>query len=129
MFLGRKLVLQEGTFEMAGILPVVFGFSRRPQGHGYTIIEVAGKNPYFPIGTTLRGHEFHYSSVLEWEGGDEDLAYTMVRGTGLVNGRDGLCYKNVLATYTHLHAQGIPDWAPALVRNARQFQKTRSLSG
>jgi cobyrinic acid a,c-diamide synthase len=127
MYLGRKLVLPEGSFEMAGILPVVFGFSRRPQGHGYTIIDVTGSNPYFRTGTTLKGHEFHYSSVLEWEGNESDLAYTMVRGTGLISGRDGLCYKNVLATYTHLHAQGTPDWAPALVRNALQFQKSKSL--
>ncbi|MDJ0884980.1 MAG: cobyrinate a,c-diamide synthase [Desulfobacterales bacterium] len=126
MFLGRKLVLPEGTFEMAGILPVVFGFSRRPQGHGYTIIDVTVKNPFFRTGTTLRGHEFHYSSVLEWEGSEDDLAYTMVRGTGLINGKDGLCHKNVLATYTHLHAQGTPDWAPALVRSAIEFRQKRS---
>ncbi len=126
MYLGRKLVLPEGTFEMAGILPVVFGFSRRPQGHGYTIIDVTGNNPYFRTGTTLKGHEFHYSSVLEWEGREDDLAYTMARGTGLINGKDGLCYKNVLATYTHLHAQGTPDWAAALVRNANQFHPNRT---
>ncbi len=128
MFLGRQLVLPEGTFEMAGILPVVFGFSRRPQGHGYTIIEVTAKNPYFRTGTTLRGHEFHYSSVLKWEGREDDLAYSMARGTGLINAKDGLCYKNVLATYTHLHAEGTPEWAPALVRNALQFRQRRSLS-
>ncbi|MGD9251002.1 MAG: cobyrinate a,c-diamide synthase [Desulfobacterales bacterium] len=126
MYLGQELVLDQGRFPMAGILPVVFGFARRPQGHGYTIIEVSGDNPYFPTGTTLRGHEFHYSSVLAWDGAEEDLAYTMVRGTGLINGRDGLCYKNVLATYTHLHAQGTPDWAPALVRNALQFRQSQT---
>ncbi len=128
MYLGQKLVLAEGTFEMTGVLPVVFGFSRRPQGHGYTIIDVTGPNPYFRAGTTLRGHEFHYSSVLEWQGREDDLAYTMVRGTGLINGKDGLCYKNVLATYTHLHAEGTPEWAVALVRNALQFKRRQAAS-
>ena len=52
----------------------------------------------------------------------------MVRGTGLINGKDGLCHKNVLATYTHLHAQGVPEWAPALVRNAIQFRRRKSLT-
>ena len=127
MYLGRQLVLPEGRFEMAGVLPVVFGFSRRPQGHGYTIIDVTGSNPYFRTGTTLKGHEFHYSSVLEWEGREDDLVYAMVRGTGLINARDGLCYKNVLATYTHLHALGTPEWAPALVRNALQFRQSQTL--
>jgi cobyrinic acid a,c-diamide synthase len=123
MYLGRQLVLADGTYEMAGVLPVVFGFARRPQGHGYTIIEVTGANPYFREGSTLKGHEFHYSSVLEWQGRTSDLAYTMTRGTGLIDGKDGLCHKNVLATYTHLHAQGTPDWAPALVRKAVEYRR------
>jgi len=122
MFLGESLALEDKTYTMAGILPVTFGFSKRPQGHGYTVLEVTGKNPYFRRGTTLKGHEFHYSSALEWRGSADDLAYTMTRGAGLVNGKDGLCYKNVLATYTHLHASGTPEWAPALVAKARAYQ-------
>lgn len=125
MYLGEKLVLEGKTYDMAGILPVTFGFSKRPQGHGYTILEVTGNNPYFRPGITLKGHEFHYSSVLEWEGRQDDLAYSMVRGTGLIDGRDGLCYKNVLATYTHLHASGTPEWAPALVAKARDYQSRK----
>ena len=42
----------------------------------------------------------------------------MERGTGIFKDRDGALYKNVLATYTHLHALGTPEWARALVRNA-----------
>ena len=125
MYLGERLVLGDGAYDMCGILPVTFGFSRRPQGHGYTVLEVTGDNPYFRRGTTLRGHEFHYSSVLEWRGRKEDLAYRMVRGAGLVEGRDGLCYKNVLATYTHLHACGAPEWAPALVAQACRFRSRK----
>ena len=30
--------------------------------------------------------------------------------------REGLLFRNVLATYTHLHALGCPQWAKALVR-------------
>ena len=122
MYLGEKLVLEGKTYDMAGILPVTFGFSKRPQGHGYTILEVTGGNPYFRQGITLKGHEFHYSSVLEWKGRADDLVYSMVRGTGLIDGKDGLCHKNVLATYTHLHASGTPEWAPALVAKAREYQ-------
>jgi cobyrinic acid a,c-diamide synthase len=125
MYLGEKLVLEGNAYDMAGILPVIFGFSKRPQGHGYTILDVTGVNPYFRTGTTLKGHEFHYSSVLEWNGRKEDLAYTMVRGTGLIDGKDGLCYRNVLATYTHLHASGTPAWAPALVAKAREYQSRK----
>jgi cobyrinic acid a,c-diamide synthase len=77
------------------------------------------------VGTELRGHEFHYSTVLEWGGGDQDLAFSMKRGAGFVGRKDGVCYKNVLATYTHIHALGTPGWADALVQNARSFQQSK----
>ena len=120
MYLGHSLVLDR-TYPMADVLPIVFGFSEKPQGHGYTIVSVARENPYYPAGTELKGHEFHYSKVLEWQGEDASLAFSMKKGRGLVNRKDGMVYKNVLATYTHIHALGVPGWAHALVRAARAW--------
>jgi cobyrinic acid a,c-diamide synthase len=119
MFLGEALQLEDERFAMCGVLPAVFGFSRRPQGHGYTIVKVVRENPYFAVGSEIKGHEFHYSSVSEWKGRPEELAFEMIRGKGIHEGFDGLCYRNVLATYTHIHATGTPQWAPALVNLAR----------
>jgi cobyrinic acid a,c-diamide synthase len=123
MYLGEALVLDEGTFPMAGVLPVVFGFSKKPQGHGYTVVTVEQENPYFKVGSEIKGHEFHYSKVLEWRGTDKDLAFAMKRGAGFIHKRDGVCYKNVLATYTHIHSLGTPSWAGAMVRNAKAYKK------
>jgi cobyrinic acid a,c-diamide synthase len=123
MYLGKKLILKEKSYPMTGVLPVVYGFSKKPQGHGYTIVSVERPNPYFSVGTELRGHEFHYSKVLEWGGDDQNLVFFMKRGNGIKNRRDGACYKNVLATYTHIHALGTPSWAQALVRNAIAYKK------
>jgi cobyrinic acid a,c-diamide synthase len=125
MYLGQALVLEEGTFPMAGVLPVSFGFSKRPQGHGYTLVQVDQANPFYAIGQTLRGHEFHYSSVLEGLENCRPTAFKMERGNGLIPGRDALCRNNVLATYTHIHALGTPQWAPALVAKAREYRQTR----
>jgi len=125
MYLGEKLILKEGTFDMTGVLPIVFGFSKKPQGHGYTIIAVDRDNPFFKAGTQLKGHEFHYSTVEKWQGEENDMAYAMERGNGIIQGRDGLCRNNVLATYTHIHALGTPQWAPGLVEQARLFKNRR----
>ncbi|WP_319522685.1 cobyrinate a,c-diamide synthase [uncultured Desulfosarcina sp.] len=122
MYLGERLDLKEGAFGMAGVLPAVFGFSRRPQGHGYTIVRVERDNPYYARGTTLLGHEFHYSSVKEWKGTSQNLAFSMQRGSGFIEGRDGVCINNVLATYTHIHALGTPVWAKALVDQAQTYR-------
>jgi cobyrinic acid a,c-diamide synthase len=125
MYLGERLQLEDGDFDMAGVLPVVFGFSKRPQGHGYTIVRVEKENPYFPIGTKLLGHEFHYSSVKEWKGKPENLAFSMQRGSGFIDGKDGVCIGNVLATYTHIHALGTPKWASSLVERAQRYRQSR----
>jgi cobyrinic acid a,c-diamide synthase len=128
MYLGEALVLEGRSFPMAGVLPVVFGFSKKPAGHGYTVVTVDRQNPFFKVGTELRGHEFHYSHVLKWSGDDKDLVFGMKRGTGLIEKRDGVCYKNVLATYTHIHALGAPQWADAVVRMANSYKNKNKIA-
>ncbi len=126
MYLGDALVLDDTVYPMAGVLPVAFGLSKRPQGHGYTIIKVKSENPFFKVGLEIRGHEIHYSKVLRWGGNDKDLVFCMKRGTGFLNNRDGICYKNVLATFTHIHALGTPSWAIAMIRNAVSHQTRKA---
>ncbi len=124
MYLGQELVLEEKSYPMVGVLPLTFDFYPRPQGHGYTVVTVENDNPYYEIGAEIRGHEFHYSRVLRWNGDEKDLVFRMQRGVGITKDKDGICYKNVLATYTHIHALGNPAWAKALVRNAIAFKST-----
>jgi cobyrinic acid a,c-diamide synthase len=125
MYLGESLVFDGVTYPMVGVFPVVFGFSKRPEGHGYTVYKVEMANPYFETGLEVRGHEFHYSSVLNWQGEPEDLAFRVTRGVGFAGKRDGLCYKNTLATYSHVHALGTPSWAKAMVAASATYRKNR----
>jgi cobyrinic acid a,c-diamide synthase len=48
----------------------------------------------------------------------------MRRGHGIDGAHDGIVYKNVLATYTHLHALGSPEWARGMVKKAREYRMT-----
>jgi len=123
MYLGENLVLESKSYPMVGILPLTFDFYQRPQGHGYTIFKVERENPYYEVGSEIRGHEFHYSRVSNWTGDKNDLVFHMKRGVGIEKDRDGIVYKNVLATFTHVHAVGTPEWAGALVRRATHFKK------
>jgi cobyrinic acid a,c-diamide synthase len=122
IYLGRSLRVGDTTHVMTSVLPADFVLEKRPQAHGYTVLEVEGPNPFFDKGTVLRGHEFHYSRIVniaELPG----AAFTMRRGAGIDGKADGLIYNNVLATYTHLHALGAPEWARGLVKAAREYQK------
>ena len=125
IYLGQHLVLNGRAHQMTGVLPLTFDFSKRPQGHGYTILKVRRPNPYFEVGSEIKGHEFHYSSITQWGGESEDLVMEMKRGVGLWEKREGFLYKNVLALYTHIHALGTPQWAGALVKTTRQWRAER----
>ncbi len=122
VFLGRSLVFRGQAYPMAGVLPVDFVFRDRPQGHGYVVLETVAENPFYPVGMELRGHEFHYTCVED--GLDEGLtfAFRVRRGKGYGGERDGLCHRNVLAAYTHIHALAVEQWAPALVDAAARFR-------
>jgi len=121
MFLGESLTVGDKHYPMVGFLPITFGMEKRPQGHGYTVLDVDKENPFFPTGTELRGHEFHYSRILSWKKGEGHRAFRVKRGIGIDGKRDGLCRKNVLATFTHLHALGTREWVEGLVGRARRF--------
>jgi cobyrinic acid a,c-diamide synthase len=119
IYLARELVMDGVAHPMVGALPVTIEQTSRPQGHGYVEARVDANNPFLPRGLALRGHEFHYSRPLDDSGGLSTIL-AMTRGVGLGEGRDGLQSGNVVGCYTHLHALGAPEWAPALVRAARE---------
>jgi cobyrinic acid a,c-diamide synthase len=120
IFLGRSIVVNGTEYPLAGVFPVSFSMSHKPQAHGYTVFTVERENPFYPVGTQIKGHEFRYSIVSGWDGRPEELALRMERGTGFQGGRDGLLKNNVLALYTHVLAPGAPEWAAGLLRAARK---------
>ena len=120
--MGQSIRLDDHEYPMSGIFPIKFGLSLRPQGHGYTRVEVVNKNPFFKKGETLKGHEFRYSSILDIDYQPFEMAFRMERGKGIIDKQDGFFKANTFGTYTHIHALGSPSWAPSLIRKARAFK-------
>ena len=124
MYLGKNLVVDGRTYPMVGAIPVEFVLKKRPQGHGYTVLEVNESNPYYPVGEILKGHEFHYSNPVLTGEANVDFAFRVRRGHGVDGERDGICMKNVLATFTHIHAAGNPKWAKGLFEVASEYRRS-----
>ena len=118
MYLAESLLVKDKTYPMVGSLPITCVMEKKPQGHGYTILEVTGQNPYYPVGETLKGHEFHYSRPLMDGAENIHSVFKVHRGRGLDGERDGLVKRNLLATYTHLHASGNTLWGKSLFHAA-----------
>jgi cobyrinic acid a,c-diamide synthase len=120
IYLGEAVEFGGKRFPMAGVFPVTFSIKEKPQGHGYVVVEVDRPNPFFPVGTILKGHEFHYAAVQEYNSAAVETAFLVKRGYGFDCGRDGLCYKNSFASFCHIHALGEKEWAKTMVRLAEQ---------
>ncbi|UZP66215.1 cobyrinate a,c-diamide synthase [Desulfovibrio mangrovi] len=126
MVLSRSLVYQGTEYPMTGVFPVSTHLCERPQGLGYIDATVTLENPYHPTGSIIKGHEFHYSKCVVDEGAEPAFGLQMDRGFGMGSDKDGLVYKNVFASYTHLFALGEPHWAVNLVLAARKRRASRA---
>lgn len=136
MYLCEALELPDsGRFELAGVFPLATRLCPRPQGLGYVEALVEADNPFHPLGARLTGHEFHYSACAEPSSASAlsntglsnpalpATALKMLRGHGMLGGRDGLVTGSTFAAYTHIHALGTPHWAPNFVRAALAYKK------
>lgn len=124
MYLCRSLAVGGQVYPMAGLFPVDLALQKKPVGHGYVEGSVDSDNPFFPVGTEIRGHEFHYSGPTATTSSPSGCVQ-LKSGVGFKGGRDGLVYRNVLAAYLHIHASGVTTWAASLVSAARGYRQHR----
>lgn len=122
IYLCRSASWEGKKYEMAGCLPFDIGFQRFPVGHGYVDLVSSSESGWFRKGEKVRAHEFHYSRPVA---PDVSCSYQfdVVRGSGITGKRDGAMYRNILASFAHLHAAGNPGWAPSFVSLAEEYRK------
>jgi cobyrinic acid a,c-diamide synthase len=114
MALAESLTTVDGdTHAMAGVLPADVTMRDRYQALDH--VELRAKRdgptastgstaptaPTAAAGTTLRGHEFHYSAAEV--ASDARFAFDVVRGTGIDGDHDGLIEHRTVGTYAHVH--------------------------
>jgi cobyrinic acid a,c-diamide synthase len=79
MAMGAGLVDREGErHEMAGLLGLVTSYEKRKMHLGYRLAELSAPVPGHGPGARLRGHEFHYSTILD----QPDMALARVVDAG-----------------------------------------------
>ena len=74
---------------------------------------------------TVRGHEFHHSSLENLDPG-VDFAYKVDRGHGIDGRHDGVLVHRVLASYAHLRTSAGSQWAPRFVAWVRSERALRA---
>ncbi len=97
MVLGEALVDARGTSHaMAGLLPVVTSFAKRKLHLGYRQLT---PEPGAPWSSPLRGHEFHYSSIVHEGAADRLFSARDAAGRDLAP--MGLRRGKVMGSYAH----------------------------
>ena len=104
MYLGRSITNFDGKeFALAGLIPMKAEMTTRLQGIGYRRGVFREDTFLGPRGTTVQGHEFHYSRVMY----DQEFppAYELFKGDQSVR-MEGYARDNIVASYLHLHFSG-----------------------
>ncbi len=112
MYLGQGIEDLKGRYyAMAGVLP---GRSVIQGGRltlGYRTIQATQSNCLLVAGETVRGHEFHFSSLQDSTDA-LPAAYEVLDQPGR---REGFVWLNVLASYIHIHMGSKASLAPRFV--------------
>ena len=124
MYLARRITWKENSHAMVGIIPGDIVMHSRPQGRGYVRLREREHHPW-PLhsGMEIPAHEFHYSTLDNLAPGVV-FAYDVTRGSGVDGAHDGLIYKNLLASYTHLRDVNAHHWAQRFVEFVRSKKQS-----
>ncbi len=128
MYLARSIRWGEDVRRMVGVLPFDVVMHDRPQGRGYVRLAETGLGPW-PVaaeadGTPVAAHEFHYSRLENVPPGLV-YAYRVLRGHGIDGERDGVVYRNLFASYSHLRNVAASPWAERFVAFVREKRAER----
>ena len=115
------------SHEMVGLFSAEAVMKKPGLTLGYRTMELSHDCILGAAGTTARGHEFHYSSLVS--SGTLDYACALRDAGGLSKGQDGVSIGNVVGLYTHLHFASQPQIAKSLVSSVRRTSPRLSVNG
>ena len=126
MYLCREITDTEGaTYPMTGCFPMATRMNRRLRSLGYREITLKTDTLIGRQGSTVRGHEFHYSEIDGAPVGI-DTVYRVARRIGASSELEGYRTSRTLGSYIHLHFGSRPEAADAFVAACQDFRRERT---
>jgi cobyrinic acid a,c-diamide synthase len=128
MYLCDRLTDSQGTtYPMAGCFPFATRMLDRRKALGYREVRLKRDAAVGPAGLLARGHEFHYSEIVEGDRGAVETIYATSPRSGGVASSEGFRIANTLGSYIHLHFGSNPVVASHFTAACRQYQNERML--
>lgn len=117
MYLSRGIRnFEDKFFAMADIFPFETRMKKSRSRLGYRQIILKQDCLVGKKGAELRGHEFHYSEIID-SGTCPGTAYSLQDGSGQYLHDEGHQYKKTLASYIHIHFGSSPAIAGEFVNS------------
>jgi cobyrinic acid a,c-diamide synthase len=121
MYLTRSILVEGRAHDMVGLYPFSTRMLSRRKALGYREVFLKEDSLLGPKGLRARGHEFHYSELIDEPVGIPDLFQVSDRG-GIDTVADGFMVNNALAGYIHLHFGSNPEMAGNLVDRCKEYR-------
>lgn len=122
MYLAETLRLLDGeVFPMAGVLPLGVEMTERLVHFGYADVEFLEDCLLGETGTSVRGHSFHCSRVIERK--SNHPAYRVHYSLSGKSRLEGYRQGNLLGSYIHFHFRANPVLARTFLGKARAAQQ------
>lgn len=128
MYLTRRITDFSGmSHEMVGLIPAECKMNNKLQNVGYIMAEALHYNVLCEKGAMLRGHEFHFSSMLVDDKTKEQFpwAFNFTKVRTNTEYFSGYAHGAILASYLHLHFAGNRASAHKFIETCRQYSKNK----
>jgi len=123
LYLSQSLRADEGSYAMAGVLPLSMQMTNKLVQFGYVTVEFIEDCLLGRKGTVVRGHSFHHTRIASQ--GNVATSYHLQYSMSGKEELEGFRQDNVLASYIHVHFRANPAVAEnfvAAIRQARSLQ-------
>jgi cobyrinic acid a,c-diamide synthase len=126
MYLCEELVdLNNNRYRMTGCFPFATRMFTRLKALGYREITLTRNTVIGNAGLTIRGHEFHYSELVNLSR-EVQTAYAVTDRSGMDKAPEGYVINHTLGSYNHLHFGSQPDAARCFVENCLVYRHQRN---
>jgi cobyrinic acid a,c-diamide synthase len=135
---GGFMYLTEGIYDlenehypMAGIFPFRTRMLKGRSRLGYREAALKRDSILGEKGTSIRGHEFHYSEIVYKTRITKDrtqTAYSVKDSSGSILDDEGCIIHNTLGSYIHIHFGSNPELAGHLINYSKEHHGTNTVS-
>ncbi|GAB6137038.1 cobyrinate a,c-diamide synthase [Halanaerobaculum tunisiense] len=122
MYLTKEIIDNEDkSFPMVGVVPAQIKMTDNLQAMGYVEAKAITDNILLQQGAEVRGHEFHYSKLINLAD-NNNYSYYLYGGKGKDGRSEGVISDNLLASYVHLHFGSQPRLIDRFLENCQEYK-------